>query len=105
MRRMPYGSRWKATVLGLVLFLVGSAGVSRWRAGAGDDPIRIHEYRETRPTIDLVDSVRLLSADKAGQLEAEIKSAYAKLAPTVVRIWKHNDQGQAVAAVVAAKFA
>ena len=99
MRRMPYGLRWRATVLGLMLFLVGSAGVSGWRAGAGDDPIRVHEYRETRPTIDLVDSVRLLSADKAGQLEAEIKSAYAKLAPTVVRIWKHNDQGQAVAAV------
>jgi serine protease Do len=99
MRRMPYGPRSRATVLGLMLFLVGSAGVSGWRAGAGDDPIRIREYRETRPTIDLVDSVRLLSADKAGQLEAEIRSAYAKLAPTVVRIWKHDDQGQATAAV------
>ena len=94
MRRMPYGSRWRATVLGLMLFPVGSAGVSGWCAGAGDDPIKIHEYRETRPTIDVVDPVRLLSADKAGQLEAEINSAYVKLAPTVVRIWKHNDQGR-----------
>jgi serine protease Do len=99
MRRMPYGLSWKATFLGLMFFPVSSAGASGWRAGAGDDPIRIREYRETRPTIDLVDSVRLLSADKAGQLEAEIRSAYAKLAPTVVRIWKHDDQGQATAAV------
>lgn len=99
MRRMPYGSRWRVVVQGLMLFSAGSAGVTGGRARAGDEPISISEYRETRPTIDMIDPVRLLSAPKAEQLEVEIKSAYAKLAPAVVRIWKHDGQGQAATAV------
>lgn len=95
MRRVPCGLRGRPSFLALLLFLVGGAGTSWQGVATGDDPIGIGEYRDTRPTIDLIDSVRVLSADKAGELEDETKSAYTKLAPTVVRIWTHNDQGEA----------
>src|SRR4051812_9549561 len=78
-------SLWRKIVLGLLLITS--------RDATADGPIR--EYRDMRPTIDVVDSVRVLSADKARELEDEIKATYAKLSPTVVRIWQHDDQGRA----------
>lgn len=78
----------------LLLILIGSIAASSRHAAAEDKPIRIREYRDTQPTIDLVDSVRVLSEDKARELEEEIKTAYVKLSPAVVRIWKHDDGGR-----------
>jgi serine protease Do len=45
------------------------------------------DYRELRPTIDTVEPIRLLSANRAKALETEVQKAYARLAPSVVRIW------------------
>src|SRR5687768_12288875 len=47
----------------------------------------IREYRDVKPSIDMIDPVRVLSSDKAAELEEQIKSCYARLATSVVRIW------------------
>ncbi|HEY2414554.1 MAG TPA: trypsin-like peptidase domain-containing protein [Pirellulaceae bacterium] len=93
MRQKPYGSLCKNSPLALLLILYVRTQFSIWGAASAEEPIR--EYRDTRPTIDLVDTVRVLSADKARELEDEIKAAYKKLASAVVRIWTHDDQGRA----------
>jgi serine protease Do len=81
---------------GLVPLLVfaasNGAGLAHLAAADGSEPVI--EYRDTNPTIDVVDSIRLLSTDKAGELESQIKAAFLKLAPSVVRIWKLDAQEQ-----------
>ena len=62
---------------------------------AGEDLAEVRECRDARSTIDLVDSTRVLSADKAEALEGEIQHTYIRLAPSVVRIWRHDNHGQA----------
>ncbi len=85
----------KSPFPGLLWLLISTTAPWDRCAQAEDDPVNFREYRDSRPTIDLIDSVRVLSANKAEELEDEIKSAYAKLAPAVVRIWQHNEQGRA----------
>ncbi|MEX2118089.1 MAG: serine protease [Pirellulales bacterium] len=50
---------------------------------------------ETKLSINVIDPVRVLSADKALEFEADIKKAYAKLAPSVVRLWPQDEHGAA----------
>jgi serine protease Do len=45
------------------------------------------EYRDLQPTIDTVEPIRLLSTNRAKALESEVQKAYARLAPSIVRIW------------------
>jgi S1-C subfamily serine protease len=92
---VPFGSLWIKSFLGLLLILISWTGFSGRRAVIGEEPVKIREYRDTHSSIDLVDAVRALSADKARELEDEIKSSHAKLSPTVVRVWKHDDRGRA----------
>jgi len=47
----------------------------------------LREYRDVNPSINLVDPIPVLSADKAAKLEEQIKELYARLSPSVVRIW------------------
>jgi serine protease Do len=49
-------------------------------------PNRPIDYSDLKPSIDAVETVRLLSADKASALERDVRRAYAALAPSVVRI-------------------
>jgi serine protease Do len=69
-----------------VCLIDGVAPDAARRIACADDRPGIRDYRDTRPTIDALDSIRVLSADKAFELEDQIKKAYEKLAPTVVRI-------------------
>ena len=62
-------------------------------AAAADAPVRSIEYRDLQPTIDTVDSIRVLSTNKAKELEGEIKAAYVRLAPAVVRVYKLDQKG------------
>lgn len=66
----------------LVVFSLLMTAVS-----ARAQPSGLREYRDLKPSLDLTDPIRVLSADKAAELEQHIKAAYANLAPSVVRIW------------------
>jgi serine protease Do len=61
---------------------------------AADKP-RPFEYRDRKPTIDTVDRLRVLSLNKAAELEKEVQRAYDRLSPSVVRIWSHGLGGRA----------
>jgi serine protease Do len=81
-------------ILVVVLFLAAACEMPAQNVMAADDPAPIIKYRDTHPTIDLLDSIRFLSTNKALELEIAIKAAYVKLAPSVVRIYEHNDEGR-----------
>ncbi len=67
---------------------------------AHENPPGTVDYRVLKPTIDTVEPIRLLSANRAKVLESEVQKAYARLAPSVVRIWTapngkaFSDQGE-----------
>ena len=72
-RFMILVATWSLTTVGETLF-------------AQALPNRPIDYRDLKPSIDAVETVRLLSADKASALERDVRRAYAALAPSVVRI-------------------
>ena len=72
-RFMILVATWSLTTVGETLF-------------AQALPNRPIDYSDLKPSIDAVETVRLLSADKASALERDVRRAYAALAPSVVRI-------------------
>jgi len=72
-RFMILVATWSLTTVGETLF-------------AQVIPNRPIDYSDLKPSIDAVETVRLLSADKASALELDVQRAYAALAPSVVRI-------------------
>jgi serine protease Do len=54
-------------------------------------PNRPIDYGDLKPSIDAVETVRLLSADKASALERNVRRAYAALGPFVVRITQPSE--------------
>jgi serine protease Do len=72
-RFMILVATWSLTTVGETLF-------------AQALPNRPIDYSDLKPSIDAVETVRLLSADKASALERDVRRAYSVLAPSVVRI-------------------
>jgi serine protease Do len=74
-------------VIGLITVpLAALAAAAMNPSEAEKKPPRPLEYRDRKPTIDAVDRLRVLSANKAAELEKQAEKAYKKLSPSVVRI-------------------
>lgn len=82
-------TRFVACLLSSGAFLLPSNGVP-----AQDAPRQ--EAGGKEPTADAVDSIRLLSAEKAADLERQIVALYARLAPSVVRFYGTDKDGRAL---------
>jgi len=93
MQRLPLQSMWIRTFRRFLVVL--SVATPGWSVAIADDPVPLREYRDTHPTIDQLDSIRVLSADKAAELQDEFREMYRGLAPSVVRIWMQDAQSRA----------
>jgi serine protease Do len=84
------------TKLGRVAVTVVALAAAGTAPGLAPAPApRPLDYRDRKPTIDTADKLRVLSANKAAELEKEVRKAYEKLAPSVVRTWTHGPDGRA----------
>ena len=90
---LPAGLTAEELPAGLVPLALGAVRLSPGLKA--EDPPGIREYRDLKPSIDAVETVRLLSADKAAGLERRVAAAYRKLAPSVVRLWGVGPDGRA----------
>jgi serine protease Do len=82
----------------LCQFVIAAAGVALSGAApalTAGEAARPLDYRDRKPTIDAIDRLRVLSADRASALEKEVQAAYDRLAPCTVRIWVHGPDGRA----------
>lgn len=90
---LPVRSHLKQVLLGLIGLFTSGVFLSAISSAADKPPTSI-EYRDTNPSIDTVDSIRVLSTSKAKELEREVVAAYVKLAPSVVRFLSLDERGE-----------
>jgi serine protease Do len=73
--------------------VLATADVHLFAQNGGNRPV---DYCDLKPSIDAIESVRVLSADTASALERKVQRAYAMLAPSIVRIRYKSSGGSGV---------